>query len=78
MKGMLWAVLSPNEEMYLAWLDNQRIVGKRDLQRCKRITTMLHVYQAQHSGVEIITLVDWREAWNPSQLLEIKRRLEIK
>lgn len=81
MKGIFWAVLAPSQAEYDKWCATSALyVEKPDgwtLQRCKRIENMLHVYQAQKSGVEVIRLESWENAWNPGEIREIYRRLEL-
>ena len=74
-KSILWGVLAPNAMAWTHWLDEAERAGT-DLQRCKRIRTMLDVYVVSKGGVEIVWLPDWTDAWTPAQVGEIRRRLK--
>lgn len=74
MKGILKAVLAPNEEAYMAWAMHPPV---EDLQRCKMIKTMLDVYQASKGGVEIVQLEGWENMWESGEIFEIYRRLGL-
>jgi hypothetical protein len=78
MKGILWAVLAPDQLAYTEWLgrDAHKPEGFK-LQRCKLIRTMLDVYQAQKGAVEVIMLPGWEKRWRHGQVIEILRRLGL-
>lgn len=74
MKGILKAVLAPNYEDYMKWAMHP---PAEDLQRCKWMQTMLHVYQASKGGVEIVQLEGWENMWSAAEIREIYRRLDL-
>ena len=77
MRGKFWAVLAPDAVSYARWSAGPDLPEGFSLQRCKLITTMLDVYQAQKGGVEVIQLDGWISRWNGGQIEEIKRRLQL-
>lgn len=77
MKGIFWGVLAPGHPAYLDWLEDGEKPKGFDLQRCKYISRMLDVYQAQKGGVEIIQLDGWIDQWTGEQIEEIQRRLQL-